>query len=99
MSVSHDGKAVRFQTAPIELFEAEKSGAKSNTVRIIDAYERDRIQEKLPEKIIIQYQQEIFMRTITHVYVSEQILGKYLAIFSWNPSATSHSKQESTDHD
>ena len=99
MSVSFDGKTVRFKTEPDALFNSEKSGAKPNTVRIIDAYERDLIQEKLPEKIIIQHQQEIFMRTITHVYVSEQILGKYLAVFSWTNESHHHPVQKPTDHD
>lgn len=83
MNVSPDGKTVRFKTEPEDLFYSEKSGAKPNTVRIIDHYERQQLKKKIPHKIIIQHQQEIFLRTVTHVYVSEMILGKYIAIFSW----------------
>jgi len=100
MNVSVDGKTIRFKTESDALFNSEKSGAKPNTVRIIDAYDRDRIQEKLPEKIIVQHQQEIFMRTITHVYVSEQILGKYLAVFSWTNEKHHHPLEaDLTDND
>lgn len=83
MNISPDGITVRFNTEPEELFLAEKSDKKSNTVRIIDHHEYQHLQKKLPLKIIIAHQHEIFLRTITHVYVSEMILGKYLAIFSW----------------
>jgi len=84
MNISPDGKTVRFKTEPEALFLAEKSGAKQNTVCIIDAYEVEQLRKHEPEKIIVQYQQEILLRTITHVYVSNGILGRYLAIFSWH---------------
>jgi len=83
MNISPDGKTVRFKTEPEALFLAEKSGAKPNTVRIIDAYEVEQLRIHEPEKIIVQHQQEIILRTITHVYVSDMVLGKYIAIFSW----------------
>jgi len=86
MNISPDGKTVRFKTEPAALFLAEKSGAKPNTVRIIDAHEYEQLQIHEPEKIIAQHQQEIILRTITHVYVSDMVLGKYIAIFSWNPN-------------
>lgn len=90
MNISPDGFTVRFKTEPEDLFYSEKSGAKPNTVRIIDHYERQQLKKKLPHKIIIQHGQEIFLRTITHVYVSEMILGKYLAIFSWTNEKHHH---------
>ena len=83
MNISHDGKTVSFKTVPEELFLAEKSGAKPNTVRIIDHYEYKQLKKKQPEKIMIRHKHGIFLRTLVHVYVSEMILGKYLAIFSW----------------
>jgi len=98
MKISYDGKRVTLKTEHDDLFEAEKSGAKPNTVRIIDADEYKQLKKHKPKKIIIQHQQEIFVRTITYVYVSEQILGKYLTIFSWNPSPKSHPELEATDH-
>ena len=83
MNISPDGVTVRFYTESEEIFMAEKTGAKPNTVQIIDANEKRQLKESEPEKIIIQFQQALFIRTITHVYVSEMVLGKYLAIFSW----------------
>lgn len=83
MNISPDGRTVRFKTEPKELFEVEKSGAKPNTVRIIDTYEADRIQHKPPKKIIIQHQQEIFLRTLTDIHLNYDVLGKVIAIFSW----------------
>lgn len=83
MKISHEGTTVSFKTEPEELFLAEKSGAKPNTVRIIDHYERQQLKKKLSHKIIIQHGEEIFIRTVTHVHVSEMVLGKYIAIFSW----------------
>ncbi|MEA1957589.1 MAG: hypothetical protein U9N01_04460 [Euryarchaeota archaeon] len=83
MNISPDGVTVRFKTVPEELFLAEKSGAKSNIVCILDADEYKQLRQREPQKIIIQHEQEIFLRTLTHVYVSDMILGKYLAVFSW----------------
>jgi hypothetical protein len=83
MNISHDGMTVSFKTVSEELFLAEKSGAKPNTVRIIDHYEYKQLKKKQPEKIMIRHGQALFLRTVTHIYVSEMILGKYLAIFSW----------------
>jgi hypothetical protein len=76
-------KTVRFKTDPESLFEAEKSGAKPNTVRILDAYEADLIRCNPPTKIIIQHQQEIFQRTLTDINLNYNVLGKVIAIFSW----------------
>ena len=90
MNISPDGVTVRFKTEPEDLFMAEKSGVKPNTVRIIDYYERQQLKMKLPQKIMIQHGQEIFLRTVTHVYVSEMILGKYIAIFSWTNERHHH---------
>jgi len=84
MNISPDGVTVRFTIINDDaLFNAEKSGAKSNTVRIIDQYDRERLRKQLPQKIIIQNRDEIFLRTLTNVYVSDRVLGKYLAVFSW----------------
>ena len=90
MNISPDGDTVRVHTEPEVLFIAEKTGVKPNTVRIIDANEKRQLKETTPKTIIIQFQQEIIIRTITHVYVSEMILGKYLAIFSWTNEAHHH---------
>ena len=94
MSISPDGKTVSFKTDTDDLFMAEKSGAKPNTVRIIDSYEHEQLKKKLPHKIIIQHEQEIILRTLSHVYVSDMILGKYLAIFSWLPKFHRYSVSE-----
>lgn len=83
MNISHDNVTVSFKTESKELFEAEKSSAKANIVEIIDGYEYAQLTKKLPKKIIIQYKQEIFLRTLSHIYFSGMILGSYLAIFSW----------------
>jgi len=84
MNISPDGFTVRFTIINDDaLFNAEKSGAKSNTVRIIDQYDREKLRKQLPQKILIQSQDEIFLRTLTNVYVSDRVLGKHLAVFSW----------------
>lgn len=90
MNISPDGVTVRFKTETEDLFYSEKSGAKPNTVRIIDSYERQQLKKELPHKIIIQHGEEIFLRTVTHVYVSEMVLGKYIAIFSWTNEKHHH---------
>jgi hypothetical protein len=82
MKISHDGTTVSFKTEPEELFEAEKSGAKSNTVRILDASEADQIKCP-PKKILIQCGQEIFLRSLTHICIAGELLGKAIVIFSW----------------
>jgi len=83
MKISYDGKRVTLKTEHDDLFEAEKSGAKPNTVRIINSSDREELRKHLPQKILIQSQEEIFLRTLTNVYVSDKVLGKYLAVFSW----------------
>jgi hypothetical protein len=94
MNLSPDGVTVRFKTAPEERFLAEKSGAKPNTVRIIDAYEADLIRHTPPTRIIIQNQQEVFIRTLTDIHLNYGILGKVLAIFSWIHEEHHHSMSE-----
>lgn len=93
MKISHDGTTVSFKTKPEELFQLEKSGAKSNTVRILDYDEYQQLKKSNPKKIIIQYQQEIFLRTITNIYVTEDVLGKVIVVFSW----TNKSKKKETE--
>lgn len=88
MKISNDGKRVSFKTEPEELFLAEKSGAKSNTVRILDLEEWRLLKRYDPKKIIIQYQQEIFLRTLTNIHFGGMILGKVIAIFSWRLQPT-----------
>lgn len=83
MKIDHDGTTVTFKTEPEELFLAEKSGAKSNTVRFLDLDEWRLSKKSNPKKIIVQYKQEIFLRTLTSIYFGGVVLGKVLAIFSW----------------
>ena len=83
MKISHDGTTVSFKTESEELFFAEKSGSKSNTVRILDASEADQIKRAPPKKIIIQHQQEVFLCTLTHICIAGELLGKAIVIFSW----------------
>jgi hypothetical protein len=82
MNISPDGVTVRFKTEPEELFLAEKSGAKSNTVRIIDNDEYEMLNAHTPKKIIIQYQEEIFLRILTNLHFAK-LFGKVIVIFSW----------------
>lgn len=83
MNISHDGTTVSFETESEELFLAEKTGAKPNTVRILDLEEWRLLKRYDPKKIIIQHQQEVFLRTITNIHFGGLILGKVLAILSW----------------
>jgi hypothetical protein len=92
MNITPDGETVRFKTGPESLFEAEKSGAKPNTVRILDAYEADLIRRNPPTKIIIHDQQESFTRTLSHIHLNYNVLGKVIAIFSW----TNENKEDDT---
>jgi hypothetical protein len=84
MNISPDGFTVRFKTEPEEFFFAEKSGAKPNIVRILDVLEADQIKQDPPKKIIIQYEQEVFLRTLTHICIAGEALGKVIVIFSWD---------------
>jgi hypothetical protein len=93
MNISFDGVTVRFKTEPEELFLAEKSGAKPNTVRIIDKDEYEMLNTHTPKKIIIQYQEEIFSRTLTNLYFAK-LFGHVIVIFSW----THPKKHPESDH-
>lgn len=91
MNISHDGTTVSFKTEPEEVFLAEKSGAKSNTVRIVDNDEYERLNMHTPKKIIIRYKQELFLRTLTNLYFAK-LFGNVLVIFSWeHPKKHPHS--------
>ena len=98
MKISPDGTTVSFKTEPEELFLAEKSGDKPNTVRILDALEADFIKREPPTKIIIQYQQEIFQRTITNIS-GGVIYGKDIVIFSWTNEEHHHTIFNNTGRD
>lgn len=89
MSISPDGMTVRFITEPEGLFEAEKTGAKPNTVRLLDAFEADLIRRNPPTKIIIQHQQEVFLRDLTHIHETA-VLGKFIVVFSWTNAPHQH---------
>ena len=90
MNISYDGTSVSFKTEPEELFEAEKSGAKPNTVRIVDQDKYLRLVKANPKKIFIQHQQEIFLRTITHVHATEGVFGKVIVVISWRNEEHHH---------
>lgn len=96
MNISPDGVSVRFKTEPEELFEAEKSGAKPNTVRIVDQDEYLRLVKANPKKILIQHQQEIFLRTITNVHATEGVFGKVIVVISWTNEKHHHQVQRET---
>jgi hypothetical protein len=101
MNISHDGATVRFKTESEEVFLAEKSGAKSNIVRIIDNDEYEMLNTHTPKKIIIQYQEEIFLRTLTNLHFAK-LFGKVIVIFSWAHERSTdhpHSIKVSTDHE
>jgi hypothetical protein len=82
MNISPDGVTVRLETEPEELFLAEKSGVKPNTVRIIDNDEYEMLNAHTPKKIIIQCQEEIFLRTLTNLHFAK-LFDKAIVIFSW----------------
>lgn len=91
MNISPDGITVRCKIIDEELFEAEKSGAKCNVMKLIDVYEFEELSKKLPEKIIVQHDQEIFLRALSHVYITDRVFGSYkFAIFSWTHNKHHH---------
>jgi hypothetical protein len=96
MNISYDGKRVTFKTAPKELFEAEKSGTKPNTVRILDIEEYHQLRKHNPKKIIIQYQHEIFLRTITNIHATKGVFGKVIVVISWTNERYHHTIPEET---
>lgn len=72
--------AVVFRSIP-EYYEKEKSGAKANTVRMLEANSIEELNSKQPTHIIIEntLTGEIFMRRLTDVS-----FWKDVTIFSWN---------------
>lgn len=99
MNISYDGTTVSFKTEPEELFLAEKSGAKSNTVRILDKDEYRQLRKADPKKIIIQYQQEIFLRTLTNLHVTDDVFGKVIVVFSWTNEEHNHTPTINIERD
>ena len=101
MKINYNGTTVTFKTESKELFEVEKSGAKSNTVRILDTDEWRQLKKpdsNGPKMIITQYQQEIFLRHLTNVYLGGVILGKCIVIFSWEPKGRYGHSQRIKEH-
>lgn len=102
MNISPDGLTVRFETESEELFELEKSGAKSNVLHVMDFDEWRHIKKHNPTKIIIQYQQEFFHRTLTNIHLAGEMLNTWVVIFSWMQERSTdhyHSIKVSTDHE
>lgn len=83
MNISPDGTTVTFKTAPKELFLAEKSGAKPNLLCLMDFDEWHLLKKHNPTKIIIQYQQELFIRTLTNIHLEGEMLNTWIVTFSW----------------
>jgi hypothetical protein len=83
MYISPDGVTVRFKTEPEELFLAEKSGAKPNLLCLMDFDEWSILKKHNPTKIIIQHQQEIFLRTLTNIHLEGEMLNMWVVTFSW----------------
>ena len=94
MNISPDGRTVRFKTEEKGTFLAEKTGTMLNTVRIIDDYERKQLEKHQPHKIILQHGQEIILRIITDIWISAEILGHYLAMFSFTNEQHHHHQRE-----
>ena len=90
MNISPDGVTVRFKTEPEDLFMAEKSSAKPNTVRILDIDEYHQLRKHNPKKIIIQHQQEVFLRTITNIHATKGVFGKVIVVISWTNEEHHH---------
>ncbi len=90
MNISHDGTTVSFKTNPQELFLTEKSGAKPNTVRIVDNDEYEMLTTHTPKKIGIRCQEERFIRTLTNLHFAK-LFGKVIVIFSWADDTHHHS--------
>ena len=100
MNISPDGVTVRFGIIDDDaLYYAEKSGSKPNTVQIIDQHDREKLRKQLPQKILIQSQDDMFLRTLTNVHVSDRVLGKYLAVFSWTNEKHHHHTARENDSD
>jgi hypothetical protein len=83
MNIRYDGVTVRFITEQQELFLTEKSGAKPNLLCLMDFDEWTLLKKHNPTKIIIQHQQEIFLRTLTNIHLEGEMLNTWVVTFSW----------------
>lgn len=90
MNIRLDGMSIFVETKLEELFEAEKSGAKSNIVRIISHAEYRKLKDAAPTKIIIAHRQEGFLRAITNICATGELCSKVVAVISWTNGKHHH---------
>ncbi|AJP62044.1 hypothetical protein [ANMV-1 virus] len=87
MKISPDKKSVSVECCSEEAFLAEKSGAKSNAICVLDTSEYRQLfatcATKTPEHIVIQYKKEVILQHLTDVRKAGELCGNYIVVFSW----------------
>lgn len=78
------GNRVYF-TAERKWFDAERSGEKPNTVRLMDDREWAEIQAADLTGVVIAFDERTFTRRLTGIFDLGPLLGKHLVIFCWEP--------------
>jgi len=70
-----------------KMYDLEKSGKKTNTVRVLDRDEMEklRLSESTPTRIVIKnaVTERGFERDITDISVIGELCGKTIVVFSW----------------
>ncbi len=82
-----DGDTIIFKSNRKE-FDVEESGEKSNTVRILDGDELDKLKQSTTPKhiriICANNPEQMFTRRLTNIMKIGELLGAKILIFSWS---------------
>lgn len=101
MDLSPDGKTLRVQSESSVMFNAEKSGKKTNTTLIISSEDRSLLFQQSPKKIVVGYSNELFLRDISDISTIGSLSEKLIVTISWiqnqHHHVTSHEKSDG-DH-
>ena len=83
MDLSPDGYTLRVVSASAFTFDAEKSGKKCNILLPLTSTQYDDLNRKPPQKIIIQYEDEVFLRTVSDIRALGSICQTLFVNLSW----------------
>jgi len=100
MDLSPDGMTLRVQSASSMMFDAEKTGKKTNTVLLLYPEEFSLLVQQSPKKIVVSYNTELFLRDISDISTIGSLSGKLIVNLSWTHNQHHHEiSHDKSDYD
>lgn len=100
MDLSPDGVTLRVQSAPSMMFDAEKTGKKTNTTLILSSEDYSLLVQQSPKKIVVRCNHELFLRDISNITPIGSLSEKLIVTISWTHNQHHHKlSHEKSDYD